>query len=69
MDTETLIVIGIGIVVGIPLSALAYWYTKRNQKLGYGSGFGGDYSSMGSSHFGGGDGGGGGDSGGGDSGS
>ncbi len=45
---ETVIVIGIGIVVGVPLSALAYWYTRRNQKLGYGNGFGGDYSSLGS---------------------
>ncbi len=50
--------IGLGLVIGIPLSALAYWWTRRNAKRG--TGFdGGDYSSGGGHH-------GGGDSGGGD---
>ena len=57
--------IGLGLVIGIPLWALTYWWTKRNQKRGYGKGLGGgDYSPNDSHHggggdFGGGDGGGG----------
>jgi len=55
------IAIVLGLVIGIPASLLAYWYTKRNQKLGLG-GDSGDYTSGG--HHGGGDSGGGGDGGG-----
>ena len=47
------IAIVLGLVIGIPASLLAYWYTKRNQKLGLGGGDSGDYTSGG--HHGGGD--------------
>lgn len=50
------IAIVMGLVLGVPLAALAYWYTRRNQKLGYGSGLGGDYTSSGGHSGGGGDG-------------
>ena len=52
--------IWLGLAIGIPLSALTYWWTKRNAKRGYGVGDGGDYSSGGGHHSG--------DSGGGDGG-
>lgn len=54
--------IGLGLIIGIPLSALAYWWTRRNAKRGYGNGFdGGDFIGGGGHHSGG-------DSGGGDGG-
>jgi uncharacterized membrane-anchored protein YhcB (DUF1043 family) len=53
--------IGLGLVIGIPLWALTYRWTKRATKRGYRVSDGGDYSSGGGHH--------GGDSGGGDAGS
>jgi hypothetical protein len=44
--------IGLGLVIGIPLSALTYWWTRRNVKRGYGAGDGGDYTSDGGHHSG-----------------
>ena len=52
------IAIVLGLIIGIPAALLAYWYTKRNQRLGYGSGFGSDYTSSGGGGSSGGDGGG-----------
>lgn len=43
-----MISIGLGLIIGIPLTLLVYWKTKRDQKLGLGSGYvGGDYTSSG----------------------
>lgn len=43
-----MIAIGLGLIIGIPLTLLVYWKTKRDQKLGLGSGYvGGDYTSSG----------------------
>ena len=40
--------IGLGLIIGIPLWALTYWWTRRNAKRGLGGGFdGGDYSAGG----------------------
>jgi hypothetical protein len=49
-----LIAIVIGLVVGIPLWALTYWWTRRNAKLGLGSGYSGDTPSSGGASGGGG---------------
>lgn len=42
--------IGLGLVIGIPLWALTYWWTRRSVKRGYGVSDGGDYTSGGGHH-------------------
>jgi hypothetical protein len=45
---EHVIGLGLGLIIGIPLTLLVYWKTKRDQKLGLGSGYvGGDFTSSG----------------------
>ena len=39
--------LALGLIIGIPASLLAYWWTRRNAKRGYGQSFGNDYGSLG----------------------